>query len=365
VGLIDLKGEKVIKDGKYMNAGLLTSDMLAVKNDDSWGVINTKGEVIGDLRFKFDAMPIISPTGKVIVKVDKKLKLYNKKGELVIALDDYKKVLPITKNKFIGINDDSKIDILSEEGKVLNKDSYVITGQADDIAELSPNVVLNYFSVNSKYFNFDKIFSATIVNITTKDIAGLNENSNIENVMQRFPYVKYESSNKVSAGNNYTLEMGTKSTKSTATTTEDTAAPTTEATAAPTTTVDNFPGVGSYFYQTYKGASQFYFTFSFNGYVKTSEYDANYNTTYKLDPAPRLNQIDIDFGDKSGNDIFKKKLKEKLISAGWKTTSDETASTLYFTNGANGNTVSLTSSKLNITFSQSSAAVAAPAATGY
>ena len=348
VGLVDLKGEKIIKDGKYTDGGLLTSGLLAVKNDDSWGVIDTKGEVVGDLRFKFDSKPIISPNGKVIVKVDKKVKLYSSKGELVIGLDDYKNVIPITKDKFIGINDDKKIDILSEEGKVLNKDSYVLTGDLDDIAMVSPDVVLNYMSVNSKYFNFDKLFTNTIGSISTKDIAGLNETSNIETVRQKFPYVKYTTSNSASAGNDYEVLMGTKS--SSKTNTEESAT-TTDMTAPTTDANDQFPGVGGYSYQTFKGASQFDFTFMFDGEVKTYEtYDASYNPIYSLNTASHLSSVDIGFGDKSGNETLKKKLKEKLISAGWQTTATDTDASMTFTNSANTNSITLNASKLSITF---------------
>lgn len=361
VGLVDMKGEKIIKDGKYTDAGLLTSGMLAVKNDDSWGVVNTKGEVVGDLRFKFDTRPIIAPSGKVIVKVDKKVKLYSNKGTDPIALDDYTKVIPITKTKFIGINDDRKIDILGEDGKVLNKDSYVLTGETDEIAALSPEVFLNYMSVNSKYFNFDKLFTNTIVSITTKDIAGLNEASNIENVMQRFPYAKATATSNASAGNNYDFEMGTKSSKSASTTTESTTSA--EATTAvPTDANDKFPGVGGYYYQTVKGASQFDFTFIFDGDVKTYDsYDANYNPIYKLNTMSHLASIEIGFGDKAGNEVFTKKMKEKLISAGWKTSATDTQSTMSFTNGANSHSITLNSSKLTISFYNPSAAIAAPA----
>ena len=355
VGLVDLKGEKIIKDGKYTDGGLLTSGLLAVKNDDSWGVINTKGEVVGDLRFKFDSKPIISSNGKVIVKVDKKVKLYSNKGELVIGLDDYKNVIPITKDKFIGINDDKKIDILSEEGKVLNKDSYVLTGDLDDIAMVSPDVVLNYMSVNSKYFNFDKLFTNTIGSITTKDIAGLNETSNIETVRQKFPYVKYTTSNSASAGNDYEVLMGTKS--SSKTNTEESAS-TTDTTVSTTATDpnDKFPGVGGYYYQTVKGTSQFDFTFMFDGEVKTFEtYDASYNPIYSLNTASHLSSVEVGFGDKSGNETFKKKLKEKLISAGWKTTDTDTDASMTFTNSANTNSITLNESKLSITFYNPSA----------
>jgi hypothetical protein len=356
VGLVDLKGEKVVKDGKYTNAGRLTAGLLAVRNDDSWGVINTKGEVIGDLRFKFDAEPLISQTGNVLVTVDKKVKLYNKKGELVTNLDDYSAAFPITKDKFIGIRDD-KFELIDDKGKTVTKDSYFWVGfRNDDDALTAPDVYLNELTVNSKYINFDKIFSSTIVSITTKDIAGLNESSNIESVMQKFPYAKLEASNSASAGNDYSQTMGTKSAKSKDETSTETA-PAETATA----TEDKYPGVNYSSYQTYKGASQFEFNFTFNGTVKTYDFDATTSTfVEKLDPNPLLNQVDIGFGSKSG-DIFKKKMKEKLLAAGWKTTNTDTDSSLTFTNGANSNSITLTSSSLSISFYNPFAAVAEPA----
>jgi hypothetical protein len=60
--------------------------------------------------------------------------------------------------------------------------------------------------------------------------------------------------------------------------------------------------------------------------------------------------VDIGFGDKSGNETFKKKLKEKLISAGWQTTATDTDASMTFTNSANTNSITLNASKLSITF---------------
>jgi hypothetical protein len=45
-------------------------------------------------------------------------------------------------------------------------------------------------------------------------------------------------------------------------------------------------------------------------------------------------------------------MKEKLIAAGWKTTGDDKDSALYFTNGANSNTISLSGYVLKIEFAQ-------------
>jgi hypothetical protein len=140
------------------------------------------------------------------------------------------------------------------------------------------------------------------------------------------------------------MVMGTKSssTAKTESTTTETAIPDTN---------DQFPGVGGYSYQTFKGASQFDFTFMFDGEVKTYEtYDASYNPIYRLNTTSHLSSVDIGFGDKSGNETFKKKLKEKLISAGWQTTAKDTDASMTFTNSANTNSITLNASKLSITF---------------
>jgi hypothetical protein len=355
VGLVDLKGEKIVKDNKYERAGSLTSGLLAVEKDGSWGVIaaSNKWEPLGELRCKFEDKPVISPSGNVIVKVDKKVKLYNNKGELVTALDDYSEAFPISKDKYIGIRD-KKFDIIDDKGKTITKDSYFWAGGAES-ALVSPDQYLNEIYVNSTFFNFDVLFQKTFINITTKDVAGLNENSNIENVMQKFPYEKSEASSNVKPGYDYEEYMGTKSTSSkTDSDTEMTTSPAATESVATTSaeSANSFPGVSYNSYTTTKGSDKFSLQFSFNGYV-TKNYDAQYNPIPEtLNPEARLTQIDVSFGQKSYNDILKKKLKEKLIAAGWKTTGDDKDSTLYFTNGANSNTISLSGSGLQIAFAQ-------------
>ena len=355
VGLVDLKGEKIVKDNKYERAGSLTSGLLAVEKDGSWGVIaaSNKWEPLGELRCKFEDKPVISPSGNVIVKVDKKVKLYNNKGELVTALDDYSEAFPISKDKYIGIRD-KKFDIIDDKGKTITKDSYFWAGGAKS-ALVSPDQYLNEIYVNSTFFNFDVLFEKTFINITTKDVAGLNENSNIENVMQKFPYEKSEASSNVKPGYDYEEYMGTKSTSSkTDSDTEMTTSPAATESVATTSaeSANSFPGVSYNSYTTTKGSDKFSLQFSFNGYV-TINYDAQYNPIPEtLNPEARLTQIDVSFGQKSYNDILKKKLKEKLIAAGWKTTGDDKDSTLYFTNGANSNRISLSGSGLQIAFAQ-------------
>jgi hypothetical protein len=173
--------------------------------------------------------------------------------------------------------------------------------------------------------------------------------------MQKFPYEKSEASSNVKPGYDYEEYMGTKSTSSkTDSDTEMTTSPAATESVATTSaeSANSFPGVSYNSYTTTKGSDKFSLQFSFNGYV-TKNYDAQYNPIPEtLNPEARLTQIDVSFGQKSYNDILKKKLKEKLIAAGWKTTGDDKDSTLYFTNGANSNTISLSGSGLQIAFAQ-------------
>ena len=53
-GLLNVKTkEKVIKDAKYTAMSIPYNGFISVKNkDNEWGMVNAKGEVIGDLRLK-------------------------------------------------------------------------------------------------------------------------------------------------------------------------------------------------------------------------------------------------------------------------------------------------------------------------
>ena len=117
-GLSDLKGEKIIKNNKYTGISLLDANVVAVQNEEKeWGVINTKQEVVGDLRFKFENEPIISKSGFITAQTEKKAKLYNNKGELIKSFDEYELLIPLVSKKFMAIKSNDKFDIINEEGK--------------------------------------------------------------------------------------------------------------------------------------------------------------------------------------------------------------------------------------------------------
>ena len=86
-GYMDMKGEKVIKDNKFTMCSSFKNGLASVKEEDkdSWGVINKKGEPVGDLKTKFDSKPFISNDGKVFVYDEDKKKINKLYTSLLIS----------------------------------------------------------------------------------------------------------------------------------------------------------------------------------------------------------------------------------------------------------------------------------------
>ncbi len=359
IGLTDLKGNKIIKDNKYKNSSLVINDgILAVQNEeDMYGVITAKdGEPLGDLRFKFDNVPYIAKSGNFIATLDKKLKLYNRKGELVIGLDDYNAVVPVSSNKFLAFSDkdknNSRIEIIDEKGKVVGKETYYsVFSSTDYIIEMaqSPEIAMNQFTLASTYFNFDKLFSSTFSSISTTQIGGASLSSNIQSVLTKFPHVDAQSNNtSIYRGDDYTYAFYFDSGKTTSTETP------TAATATPSYqgANDQYPYLDSYSYsyKTYRGDRQFKYTFDFDAYIKTYSYDELNQLIYELNPTAHVSAVNVDFGELAGNKILVKKLRQKLIASGWKTNEGEDATSLTFINAENSNSIYLSTSSLKFSF---------------
>ncbi len=403
VGITDLKGKTIIRDDKYMGIGMQAAGLFAVKNDENdWGVINAKEETVGELRFKFSEAPIISKSGTVITKSGKDLKMYTKKGTLVTSLDDYNLVFPISSGKFIAVkkNGNGKFELINESGKVVGKETYIWAldrGLEDYLNYFeSPELVMNYFTIASTYFDFEKLFSTTFTAVSPTYIAGVTSSSTIANVLQQFPYVAAVPTSKlISKSDDYTFDfyypslarpyaisefgkdkkvevteipMATTAVPSTDYATTDTAAAIAPAaeTALPSTDVatataddvyqapapvDRYPFLSSYnsSYTSYKGVENFRYTFNFDTNIKNS-YDANYQPNYDLNLNARLTSVVIEYNENMrGNELLKKKLQEKLVASGWRVSGDYTSS-VSFINSTNQNTVTLTNYSLTYNF---------------
>lgn len=400
-GVNDLKGKKVIADDKYRGLGMIYNGILAAQDEDNeWGVINTKQEVVGDLKFHFKEKPVISKSGFVIAQSDKELKLYNKSGKLVKSLEDYNYAFPVAAGKFAAFKKSGdRFELIDEKGKqVGDKTFYWAVGrELENYLEYfqSPEIVMNQFTIESTYFDFEKLYTSTFVSISTNDLAGINNTSSIAVVLQKFPHTEnLPALTTVSKINDYSIVFSSgflkggnsaypaeKREYTTETKvpppplppppygggdrTSEEAAPAAEPyyNQAPAP-VDNYPYLSSYNYSTYKGADQFRFTFNFDSYIKNSYSSYEPGSNYDLNLNAHINSIQVDFGSNYiGNKILKKKLQDKLVAAGWKVNSDSEYSTT-FSNNKNQYTITLNSNSLLLNFGYyvSPATETAPAA---
>ncbi len=380
-GLIDVKTkEKVIKDAKYTSMNVPYNGFISVKNkDNEWGMVNNKGEVIGDLRLKYTAAPVYSKSGVIIAKEDKKIKMFNSKGELVKSFDEYVSIYPFGKNRFLAWRKNDKFDILDNEGKEVSKDSYILAGiGASNISSIynesfslfeQTGVLKNYFGLESKYFEFDKSFTKIFKSISTSDIAGITQNLNIEQVLAKFPYKKYNGSGGASASKSDDFELGfyVASSKNASTSssgsTVDTAsvADAYDSNNQPASTIDDkYPYLSEY-YSEYNTFSDFgnglkvTYGFNFDQSLKTSVYgkdpiftDQITTIGYDINRAARLLSFTISYslGD-IDTKIFFDSMVKKIVAAGWR--KDESSG--YYVNAKNALKLDLSNSSITIYFS--------------
>ena len=380
-GLLNVKTkEKVIKDAKYTAMNIPYNGFIGVKNkDNEWGMVNSKGEVIGDLRLKYTAAPIYSRSGVIVAKDDKKIKMFNSKGELIKSFDEYALIYPFGKSRFLAWRKNDKFDILDNEGKEVSKESYIFAGiAASDIRNLNnegfslfeqTGVLKNFFGLESKYFEFDKSFSKIFKSITTSDIAGITQNLNIEQVLAKFPYNKYIGStgSSTSKGDDFQLGFYVASTKnetSSSPRTADSSVAIDDSNNQPASTiVDKYPFLSEYnsTYYTYANLGNslnITYNFNFDQSLKTSVYgkdpiftDQITTIGYDLNRAARLLSFSIGYnlGD-IDTKIFYESLVKKIVAAGWK--KDENSG--YYVNSKNSFKIDVTNSNLSIYFSDNS-----------
>ena len=380
-GLLNVKTkEKVIKDAKYTAMNIPYKGFISVKNkDNEWGMVNAKGEVIGDLRLKYTTAPIYSRSGVIIAKDDKKIKMFNSNGELIKSFDEYALIYPFGKSRFLAWRKNDKFDILDNEGKEVSKESYIFAGlAASDIKSINnegfnlfeqTGVLKNFFGLESKYFEFDKSFSKIFKSISTSDIAGITQNLNIEQVLAKFPYNKYSGSSgsSTSKGDDFQLGFYVASTKNETATSSGAAVESSVATDAydsnnqpASTIVDKYPFLSEYnsTYYTYANLGNnlsITYNFNFDQSLKTAVYgkdpiftDQITTIGYDVNRAARLLSLTIGYnlGD-IDTKIFYENMVKKIVAAGWK--KDENSG--YYVNSKNSFKLNITNSNISIYFS--------------
>ena len=153
---------------------------------------------------------------------------------------------------------------------------------------------MNYFTINSTYFDFEKLFSSAFTAVSPNYIAGITGSSTIANILQLFPYVASAPTSKlISKTDDYKLnfyypslarpyayvegtEMKTEATVETATTTE---APSIRVdTAAKADAPGTVAATADDFYQSPAPVDRYPYLSSYNSSYNTCYYRTNYNT---------------------------------------------------------------------------------------
>lgn len=379
-GFLDLKGEKVIKDNKYMRFdGSFKSGKAVVRGEesDSWGVIDKTGEVVGDLKLKFEDEPIISNDGMVFVNnsKDAKCKIFNNKGVMVKEIEDFKMIIPIAPKRYLALQkgDKERWVILNDEGKEITKDAFYFTNFISYYNAINQNTdFLNNQTLASTYFDFEPLFANIFKKVSNNGIFGVNENSNIGEVLSIWPYESPSNvggtKTYVSRSDNYSKEMYSASAKKDkisidSKTEEALPVDSTDVTAAPDFTTapaqqiqDNYSFLSMYSYsyspqRRYSDGISYSLSFYFDSNLKeaiTAQdpiYGNQITTGYSVNNNARLTSINCYF-DLAGidNDQFTKQLENKLTAAGWKKDSD------VFTNTSNSITIRFSGSAITMNF---------------
>ena len=357
-GLIDITSkEKLIKDSKYQYMKVAYNGFISAANKDlEWGMIDKKGEVIGDLRLKYSFAPIYSKSGVIVAKDNKKVKMFDAKGELIKSFDEYSIIYPVGKNRFLALRDNDKFDILDKEGKEISNESYLLASGIEldwsrdfNIFEQT-GITKNFFGIESKYFEFEKTFTTVFKNITVNGIGDVNQNFNIEKVLAKFPYKKNVYSSVTSNSfDNYRIAFDIVGLNPLNSSSSDLASVDTLAVAVDepyqnsqpaSTIVDKYTFLSEYSnsYNTYlnlpNGVNVTY-TFNFDQSLKTAVYGKDPIFTdqitivgYDINRAANLNSLSINYSlGEIDQKIFLENMVKKITAAGW---SKDSNSGFYF-----------------------------------
>lgn len=361
-GVMDLKGEKKIKDNKFKQIGGTSgfkNGLLVVRTEesDSWGVIGKDGEIVGDLKNKFESEPIISSGGQIFINFekDRKCKIYSSNGELTKEIEDYKYIIPLNAERYFGITKSDKLTIIDQEGKEISKDMFYLANRDYYNAISNTRNFQNELSLESSYFDLDAIYKTVYSNITTTGMCGVSANNNLGKIIALHPYEsasdsKAEPKKYVSRSDDYSLIMYSRGKNNKEdidvldtqmsdvkkdeysmveeTTTDSTAAAPVEtpyeATAdSPSDYSDPYSYLSAYSssYQPQTrnvSGGTYRLTFNFNDNLKLIDY-ADYYPVYTMNNLAMIRSVTCDLSiDHMDTQVFNKKITDKLIAAGWK-----------------------------------------------
>lgn len=344
-GFMNLRHEKVIRDNKYTNVTPFYNGFSVVTGeDDLFGVIDKKGEIVGDLRTKFKEKPLIRKSGFAVMD-DDKLKLYDRSGNQTITIGDYENVYPVNDDLLlVKLRRKKKYELIDMEGRVLTSESYYI--------DLSPRLfttspeMFKSGSIESTWVNFEAISTVALNGLSFSGIHGLTRNSRLSHVQNVFSRLEKSGTTEKIAQTgledaySFLLQPESRKSKeplSADALTDSMAENSTEEMPAADTTAtdfkDPYPEIVAYAYDLesgnfYAGGMQFSAEAMFDQQLKTGKYewvtDSYWGTTsyrqtgYVLNEQAKLKSVLINFRyGQVNSDLFTAKLEKKLEKEGW------------------------------------------------
>lgn len=387
VGVQNLKGETIIKDVKYKEIdNSKSNDLMIVKNESGlYGVIDEKGEYVGELRAKFEEAPVIVKNGFAVAE-DKKIKLFDADGKSTKQVEGYKAVLSFDQEYLIGISskNNALFQVLDLEGKELLPENMYLHADGSQIKSFVVNYVRNgpgsyenEVSLESTYFDFNKNFATLFASVTPTGMMQLTAQSNVAQVYKVFNELNAKQTTttpKVRADRsmNYSYIFSSvdlssspqEAVPSADTTISVPAAPAPDAveTPAPPKIEDPYSYLTSYatsysLNDVTVGELRVSLYAQYSDYIKKEIYglieDPIFKTSYtgltgyELNPLAQLRSIQVSYTFDNGamNNRFAEKLKEKLKIMGWK----ENGSTDLIHDGST-HTISLSGNTLRFNF---------------
>ncbi|MFN5938693.1 MAG: WG repeat-containing protein [Sphingobacteriales bacterium] len=389
VGVKNLKGEDVVKDNKYRSINnLYSSDYYIVMDEEnSFGVMNKKGEFLEDLRAKYENKPVCLKSGFAVLE-DTKIKFFDKDGKRTTQADGYKSASTIDNEHLIVTLDNKQetTQLLNAEGKEILSDDIYLKDEGEFNSYLwylnnyGPGHYENNVSLESTYFDFNKNFSALFSTLNGNGVLGLNGQSLFSKVNPVFASYtskggKKSENVKADRSLNYAIafyfgvddDYEAEDLDSENVAAADTTVAVVDSTAAyvepPRNSVpDAYPSIGLYD-RSYSvsgitlGDMSVSLTAQFSDYIKQATYgeivDDIFKTSYygqtgyQLNPSAYLNSLYISYSldDYGMNEKFMKKAKEKLITMGWNQVSESD-----FEHNTTGNKITLNYGSLTFYF---------------
>lgn len=168
-GFVDKKGEFKKVKKKVKKIGDYNKTHYAFKDDEyKWGVMDMNGEIV--VRAKYNSVAVL-PDGNFLVEDDDEYELLDKKGEKIITIDDYRKIVPIKMGDFAFIaKEKSTCVLLDKNGKPVGKEEF---------ADISYDLTTSW-NITSDYVNYDAALKAFLENLTDKGIKGYYVNMPVD-----------------------------------------------------------------------------------------------------------------------------------------------------------------------------------------